>query len=378
MLAHFSHHLLAAMLTPLMPYIRDEFALDYTQAGVLVSAFTIAYGVSQLPAGWLADRFGRRALITLSISGMALSGLLVGLSTTYLMLIVFLVLLGVMGGGYHPASSPLVSASVELRNRGRALGLHQIGGSASFFLAPLIAVAIAGALGWRASFIVLSIPITIFGMVLYGLLGRLGYTEKSEQKVSSSPQPVSAPGYLRRLVAFIVLGIALQVLIFSTISFIPLYIVDHFKASKETAAALLALIYSSGIWAGPLGGYLSDRLGKVPVMLAVSLVAGPIIFLLNLVSFGWTLGVVLLAIGVTMFITMPVSEAYIISQIPERKRSTALGIYYFASRGGPGVMAPVLGYLIDQYGFHASFTIMGAALFAVAVVCSIFLWKSRN
>ena len=51
-------------------------------------------------------------------------------------LLVFLVLMGFMAGGYHPASTPLISMSVPLHQRGRALGLHLIGGNSSFFLAP--------------------------------------------------------------------------------------------------------------------------------------------------------------------------------------------------------------------------------------------------
>src|SRR3989304_1073092 len=121
-LAHFSHHLIAALLQPLLPLIRDDFKLDYTQAGWVVSAFTLAYGISQLPAGWLADRIGARLLITIGISGVAVAGLLVGLSPTYTIMVISLVVMGILGGGYHPAASPLVSASVDQNKRGRALG----------------------------------------------------------------------------------------------------------------------------------------------------------------------------------------------------------------------------------------------------------------
>lgn len=379
MLVHFSHHLLAALLIPLLPLIRDEFALDYTQAGWLVSAFALSYGISQLPAGWLADRIGPRRLITIGVSGVATAGLLVGLSPTYMMMVIFLVLLGVMGGGYHPSASPLVSASVESKNQGRALGVHQIGGSASFFLAPLIAVAIAATMGWRGAYITLAIPIIIFGLVFYVFLGRLVSTRKVEPRTASSdPETPATPGRRRRLVAFITLSVAIQVLTFSTISFIPLFAVDRFGASAAAAAALLALAYSGGIWAGLLGGYLSDRFGRVPVILVVSLVAGPVVYLLNLVSLGWSIWVVLIAIGLSTFITMPVSESYIINQTSKRNRSTVLGIYYFASRGGPGVIAPGLGYLIDRFGFNTGFTTVSAVLLVVAIGCSLLLWRSRD
>jgi len=366
------------MLTPLLPFIRDEFALDYTHAGWVLSAFTLSYGISQIPAGWLADRIGPRILITIGISGVALSGLLVGLSPTYVIMILFIVLLGLTGGGYHPTAAPLVSASVEPQNRGRVLGLHQIGGNASHFLAPLIAVAIAAILGWRGSFIVVSIPTIILGIIFYILLSRR-HTKKADQGITSSAiETPHAPGYLRRLVAFFILTIVGHALIYSTILFIPLFIVDYFGASEEAAAALLALAYSAGLWAGPLGGYLSDRIGTVPVLLVMSLIAGPIIYLMPLAPYGWSISAVILAVGMCQHSRMPASEAYIISHIPERKRSTILGIYYFGSRGGPGVITPVMGYLTDRFGFSTTFTIMGAALVAVTLVCSIFLWGKRD
>jgi MFS family permease len=378
-LAHFGHHLLAALLMPLLPFIRDDFALDYTQAGWVVSAFTLSYGISQLPAGWLADRIGPRKVITMGISGVALSGLLVGLSPTYVMMTVFLVLLGATGGGYHPSAIPLLTAAVEPKNRGRALGLHQIGGTSSFFLAPLIAATVANALGWRGSFIVLSIPLIVFGIIFYVVISRWGDTKKAVREMPGShAETPPTTGSWRRLVAVLTLGITGDVLIFSTISFIPLFLVDHFSVTEKTAAALLSLVFSAGLWAGPLGGYLSDRLGKVPLILAVSLIAGPVIYLLGLVPYGGSIFAVLLIIGMSMFIRMPASEAYIVSQTSERNRSTILGIYYFSSRGGPGLIMPVMGYLFDQYGFYTTFTLVGATMAAVTIGCSIFLWRSRD
>lgn len=327
----------------------------------------------------MADRIGTRIVITIGISGVALCGLLVGLSPTYTMMVVFLVLLGVMGGGYHPAASPLISASVEPKNRGRALGLHQIGGTLSFFLTPLIAVGIATALGWRGSFIALAIPTIIFGIIFYVLLGRHEHTGKPENDVPNThAETPPTLIHLRRLIPFVILGIVVQVFGFSITSFIPLFVVDHLGISEEVAAILLSVIHSGGLWAGPVGGHLSDRIGKVPVILTVSLLAGPTIYLLHTVSFDWSIFLVLIVLGMCMYVVMPVTEAYIITHTSEANRSTILGIYYFASRGGPGLIMPLTGYLIDSFGFYTTFTIMGAALFAVILGCSIFLWGSRD
>jgi len=376
-LAHTSHHIVSALLTPLLPFIRDEFTLDYTQVGVLTSAYNLAYGVSQLPAGWLADRIGARMVLTIGVAGVALAGLLTGLSPSYVLLAVFLLLMGIAGGGYHPAASPLVSAAVEPRYRGRALGIHQIGGSVSFFAAPLIAAGLAAALGWRGSFLAISIPTIIFGVIFYVLLGRLGYAKKttvkaSETHIESPPQP----GQLCRLVAVVILGISGMVLLYSAMSFIPLYIVDHFGISEEAAAAMLALCVSGGLWAGPLGGFLSDRIGKLPMLVAVGIIGGPAVYLMNVVPFGWAFSAVLIIIGMAQYLGMPVVEAYILSHVSESKRSTVLGIYYFGSRGGPGVIAPAIGYLIDQYGFYNGFSIVAAVTVGITIICALLcLWK---
>ena len=107
-MAHFTHHLLTALPTPLLPFIRSDFNLDYTQSALVISAFTFSYGIGQLPAGWLADRIGQRVLITIGLCGVAVAGLLVGLSNTYTMMLGCLVLMGLAGGGYHPAATPLI------------------------------------------------------------------------------------------------------------------------------------------------------------------------------------------------------------------------------------------------------------------------------
>ena len=125
-------------------------------------------------------------------------------------------------------------------------------------------------------------------------------------------------------------------------------------------------------------GYLSDRIGTVPVMLFVCLLAGHFVYLLSLVNPGWSITLVLLVFGTIMYIGMPVTEAYVISHVSERNRSTILGFYYFASRGGPGLLMPVMGRMIDGYGFDTTFTVVGIATLAIVICCSFFLWGSRD
>ncbi|MFU8796191.1 MAG: MFS transporter [Dehalococcoidia bacterium] len=377
MVAHFGHHLMMALLPPLLPFIRHDLALSYTRAGALVSAYSIAYGISQFPGGLAADRLGSRVVLAIGVAGVALAGLLVGMSPNYVFMAVMLVVMGIAGGGYHPSASPLVSASVRPEYRGRALGLHQIGGTASFFLGPLIAAAIAGALGWRGTFITVAIPTLCLGIVFYLLLGKAGYAGTPAAKGAGVPAAQPDSTDLRQLLSFVAVGIASMVLIQSTLALVPLYAVDVLGAAEEQGAALLSVAYFGGIWGGPLGGYLSDRLGRVPVIIAVGLLSGPAIYLLNHVSLGVSLYAVLLLMGTTMHVGMPVVESYIIGHVSPAKRSTVLGLYYMISRGGPTITI-LLGFFIDSYQF--SVTLAGVSIFmtAIAIAGTVLLRGKRR
>jgi MFS family permease len=378
-LAHLSHHLVTALPVPLLPYIRDEFALDYTRAGFIISAFGVVYGVCQLPAGWLADRFGPRILLTIGIVGVGATGLLVGMSPNYLILLAGLVLMGILGGGYHPASTTMISSAVEPGKRGQALGFHMVGGSFSYFLAPLIAAGIAVAWGWRGPFIALAIPAMSIGVMLHIILGKRVPPQKlATRDTRDSTEAPPAPGHKRRLITVIVLSSFTQALVMSIVSFIPLFLVDTFSTGNETAAASISLVYFMGLWAGPFGGYLSDRFGRIAIIITVCVMAGIVIYLLNIVPYGIGTAVVLVLIGILMYINTTSAQAFIADQTSARNRSTMLGFYFFGNMEGTGVLTPILGYLIDHLGFHTSFTISSTAILATIIVCSALLRLGRR
>lgn len=379
LLAHFSHHLVTALPVPMLPYIRDAFALDYTRAGFIISAFGVVYGICQLPAGWLADRFGPRLLLTLGVVGVGVTGLVVGFSPNYYVLLAGLVLMGMMGGGYHPASTTMISTVVEAKNRGQALGFHLVGGSFSYFLAPLVAVGIAVVWGWRGPFIAMAIPSIGIGLILHVLLKkRIPDRKAAARDTVVSTEAPATPGNMRRLVTVIVLSSLTMALVMSVTSFIPLFLVDTFGTSKEMAAASMSLVFAMAFWAGPLAGYLSDRFGRMAIIITTSVIAGIVVYFLGAVPYGFGTIVVLVIIGTVAAFSTIVAQAYIIDRAPAKHRSTVLGFYFFGSMEGTGVLTPLLGYSIDHLGFSMSFTISSAAILGILIICGAILWLNRE
>lgn len=372
-LAHFSHHVLTALLTPLLPFIRDDLGLSYSQVGVVLAAFNLSYGFGQIPAGRIADRIGPRIVLTAGIAGVGAAGMLLGLSSGYALILTSLVLMGILGGGYHPAASPLITSAVEPDKRGRALGLHVIGGSVSYFAAPLLGVAAAAALGWRGAFLVFSIPVLLLGVFVYRACLRRSLGGPAAVLASGPVRERMPSGAILELSAFILMVTAMGAALASASSFLTLYIVDILGASERTAASLLALYFSAGIWAAPLGGRLADRFGRKRVAAAASFAAVAGLLVLPRIPYGFGFFLFLAVLGAVPYVRMPAAEAYIVGRVPESLRSTVLGIYFFAGMEGSGVLTPLLGRWIDLHGFPAGFTILGLGLGFVVAVCALVL-----
>lgn len=127
-----------------------------------------------------------------------------------------------------------------------------------------------------------------------------------------------------------------------------------------------------------MAAILSDRIGGVPVLLVVSFLTVPLIYLIGVVPNILALIAVMIVSGILSYTQGPTSEAYIIGHTPERRRSTFLGVYFFASAEVSGLLTPVVGILIDRVGFSSSFTLVSITLAVIVVVCTVFIWRARE
>jgi len=379
--AHFGHHGVGAMMRPLMPMIRSDLGLNLTQAGYLMSAFTITNGLAQLPAGWLADRFGARLMVLLGITGVAVAGFFIGFSNSFMALVIFLVISAIMGGGYHPASAAAISSAAPPEYRGRALGFHLVGGTSAFWIVPLLIAPIAATWGWRMPFRIIPIPFAILGVLLYILIGRTtrAIAIRKQENGGSPPElTTSAAIPWGKLIPFMVLSVLGGTMIMSTSSFLGFYAVDILNVPETTIPVLMAITPAVGIFMAPLGGYLSDRFGGLQVMLVLGFSSIPLIYLMGITPNVPTFIILMIAIGLVTNTRMPTSESYIAGNTPDHRRSTMLGIYFFAGTGVAGPLTPLIGNFCDRFGYQQTFGMASAATAVVTIICSLFMWQYSN
>jgi MFS family permease len=312
---------------------------------------------------------------------MAFFGVLIGISPNYYFLTGFLILMGIMGGGYHPAAAPLVSATVDSTQRGRVLGIHQLGGTASQLVSPLFVAGVITLLGWRGSYISVGVGTFLLGVLLFILLKRNKQGGKATTKMMEKPKPKEkfSANFLVGIIAFLIFSTFIQGLISTTISFSTLFLVDHFVVSSRLAATMYILITIGGLLGGPISGYLSDRLGSLKIVIFLSLLAVPVIYLLTLVPFSFlTVGFLLALIGMCQWGRMPVSESYVINETSERGRSTILGFYYAGGRAFPGLIGPIIGIVTDHWGISVSYTVIAITIAATTVFYLPFILRKRR
>src|SRR5215471_12018164 len=105
------------------PSISSEFHLSDTQMGYVFSAFTLAYALFEVPSGWLADRFGARAMLTRIVLWWSAMTAATGLVAGFGSLLAVRFLFGAGEAGAFPSMARAYGRWLPARERGRAFGL---------------------------------------------------------------------------------------------------------------------------------------------------------------------------------------------------------------------------------------------------------------
>jgi len=373
MFGHFTHHVTNTLLSPLLPLIRDSFGLSYTQSGFLVSAFSVTGGLSQAPIGALADRIGSRAVVTGGLICSAVFCFLIGLSGSYWQLLLALVGLGVVAGSYHAPANTLLSQIFPRARLGGVLGMHIVGGNFSFFVTPLLAGSLAAmTLTWRTPYLAFAIAPFLAGLALIFVLPR-------------GPERVGAPaspgaifrelgGVFRVIGPLVGVAVVYQMTYAAALAFLALYLVDARGFDTATAAFFVSVPYIGGLLGSPLGGALSDRLGRKPLIIASLVVMGPIFLLVTMVPTELIFPS-LAVLGLVASARMPVIEGLILDRAPVERRATTLGAYYFVGQEFGGLAAPAIGALAMIVGIGQAFGTLGLGLAALSGAILIFQRK---
>ena len=149
--AHLISHFSQLLLAPLFPWLKDEFAVSYTELGLLMTIFFVVSCAVQTLSGFAVDKLGPRPILYLGLSVLGVAAFGYSISTSYWMLAAFAVVAGAGNGVFHPVNYTLLNRKISAPRLGHAYSVHGITGSLGWALAPALLVPIALAFSWRAA-----------------------------------------------------------------------------------------------------------------------------------------------------------------------------------------------------------------------------------
>ena len=151
--AHFVSHYYIILLAPLMPFVRADYGVSYTEIGLAFAAFNIVSAVGQTPAGFLVDRIGARALLIAGLLTGAAALIIAGLIDSFWVMVAMFALAGIGNTVYHPADYALLSQHVPSERIGQAFSIHTFAGMLGSAVAPASLLIMQSQWGWRGAFI---------------------------------------------------------------------------------------------------------------------------------------------------------------------------------------------------------------------------------
>lgn len=158
------------------PQIAHQFGLSPTQMGLVFSAFVWTYTLGQIPSGWLGDRFGPKAVLTVVIVWWAVASGSTGLATGFASLLCARLFLGFGEAGVFPVGTRALQLWFPKSERGRIQGITNGSARLAVAVTPFVAISIMTAFGWRAIFWIFA----CFGVAWAIVFSRLYRTRPEE------------------------------------------------------------------------------------------------------------------------------------------------------------------------------------------------------
>jgi FSR family fosmidomycin resistance protein-like MFS transporter len=346
---HAVHDTYTAFLPPLLPAFIANLALSRAEAGLL-SVFLSAPSVLQPLMGQFADRVNLKALIILgpAVTGIMMSVL--GITPSYWMMSLFLIIAGLSSAGFH-ATAPVMISTLSGRKLGRGMGFWMVGGEIGRALGPVVVAVIIRFLEIQG------IAWLLPGGLITSFLIYVRLRDVPERRPGIALD-LSWTAAIRsmRPILLPLLGILLArtFLVPALSTYLPIYLTDE-GAEIWFAGISLSLFEVAGIVGAFLGGTISDRIGRRRV-LAITMLAAPLLTLLFVATKGWVQILLLPILGLAALSTTPVVMAIVLESVPEY-RAMANGIYFalsFVLRSGAVLVLGVLG---DNFGLGLAFQI---------------------
>ncbi|MBI4638787.1 MAG: MFS transporter [Candidatus Rokubacteria bacterium] len=360
---HFVHDGFSDVLYVLLPLWASEFRLTFAQVGLIRTAYSGGMALFQIPAGFLAERWGERLLLAagtvVTAGGFILAGWAGGFATLSLLLLGA----GLGSGVQHPLSSSLVSKAYESGARRAALGTYNVSGDLGKVAVPAAVAVAASAVGWRIA------SAGYGGVGLLAAAAILVALRRLETGEGPSPAAGSASwtrGWgisdARGFRALTAIGMIDNATRTGLLTFLPFALIAKGSTVAGVGGAL-ALVFAGGAVGKFVCGFAAERVGVIRTVVITE--AATAMGILAIVVAPLPVVLALLGpLGIALNGTSSVLYGTVADLVTPDRRSRAYGLYYTLTIGASALAPAVYGVVSDGVGVGATLAIVGAVVLA--------------
>jgi NNP family nitrate/nitrite transporter-like MFS transporter len=351
------------VLGPLMPPIEEDLGVHHAEAGSIFLSISLGYCVTLLGSGFLSKRLTHKQIIVASALAVGLSLMAVAGSRTLAEMHLALLGLGMSAGLYLPSGMATLTESVQAKNWGKAIAIHELAPNLGFVAAPLIAEFMLTFCTWRDCLSRLGLASLATGVIF--AIFSAGGKFRGESPSFKNLRIILSESHFWFMAALFGLAIGSSMGIFKML---PLYLVAEKGLDRGWANTLISLSRISSLFMAVAAGWVADRLGARKTLVGIAFLSGASTVLLGVASDFWLTPVIFLqpALIVCFF---PVGFAFLSRLSPPPLRNVTISMtILIAYLMGAGVVPAGIG-LSGEYGSFSpaisllGFAMMGSVLF---------------
>jgi DHA1 family inner membrane transport protein len=359
----------ANVLTPLLPLVQDDLAVDYVTAGLLVSSYGVARLVVSLPAGFLEQRLGGALLAGIGFVALILSSILTAVAPTFEIVVVGRV---GMGLGACVVTVVLLTALSRLAtegNRARVMSVFPLGNNSAIGFFPIVGGLVGEVAGWRSTMVLCGVLACLSAALLAYVLPRISSASKEQAEAAAGLPKQPALGRATLLaIGAIYFGVVIYMINrhgFRNTA-LPLFAAEEIGLGALAIASGITLMAVVGLLVAIPGAALADRWSRRGVIITGFLVLalGDLAFLG--VSSYTTFLLAALVLGLGDFFAASQTAA-LTEAAPPSWRGPALGAYRFSVDLGATIGPAMLAGLFQFAGFRTMIVAMAGLLLVAAL-----------
>jgi MFS transporter, FSR family, fosmidomycin resistance protein len=365
---HFLHDGFSETLYVFLPLWAREFGLTFAQVGLIRSAYTGGMAAFQIPAGFLAERWGERRLLAAGTAVTAAGFIAAGWAGGFVPLLILLLAAGLGSGVQHPLSSSLVSKAYETGNRRTALGTYNFSGDVGKAgVAAAIGLA-AGLIGWRAAGAAYGVLGVVAALAIVPMLSRLGAGDR-ELRAEAGGASVSGWGIRdgRGFSALCAIGMVDNATRTGFLTFMPFILISKDLGVGGVGLAF-ALVFIGGATGKFVCGLVADRFGVIRTVVLTEVATTALILVVVAAPLPLAMGV-LIPLGIALNGTSSVLYGTVADLVSSQRRSRAYALYYSLTIGASALAPTVWGFVGDGAGVPATLTLVGLVVLVTVPLC---------